>query len=121
MASEREMEEIIDDLIAEHVFGLTPIYKEGEPGPLFDYGPSAKKRPSGPDNYSTNIADAWEVVEKMRDDQWNIVLYDTTIPNSSGCVVYKYNENFAYLKVGAKVPKAICLAALKAKGVEVEG
>jgi hypothetical protein len=70
-------------------------------------------------DYSTDIAAAWDVVEKMR-PTFNLVLE---------CVSLEYNCHVArpgHLdeKVNVRAdtaPLAICLAALKACGVEVAG
>lgn len=101
----------IDALIAKHIMGLevtdntyaAPIavdYGVGEGG--FD-GPLLK--------YSTDIKAAWEVVEKF---DYYIIQAD--------CGRYRVNLTPEYEWYDARaqsVPMAICLAALKAKGVEV--
>ncbi len=85
----------IDALVAEHVMGLDPNRAE-----------------FALDEYSTDIAAAWEVVEKMsvpleiirhRDGkQWGVL-----------------DARFRNTTWADTAPLAICLAALKAKGVEV--
>lgn len=122
MASERE----IDALIHEHVFGKKAVFYKG-PKPCWDgwcdgdpdieencgqfYDQRIKNKLP---RYSTNIADAWQVVEKMKSRlptidfdglEWNVSMFGDGGPEAS-------HES---------APMAICLAALKSKGVEVEG
>lgn len=67
-------------------------------------------------HYSTDIAAAWEVVEKM--DCRTIEI--TKHANSYQCVfAYKEYGRFFYELECDTAPMAICLAALKAKGINV--
>jgi len=71
---------------------------------------------------TTNIADAWKVVEKLQKDGWHIELYNE---NEKWCFdLTKYNEfmfvDRFYRASAEDASLAICLAALKAVGVEVE-
>lgn len=94
-----------------------------------------------PDNmphYSTNIADAWLVVEKLKGMGFGVTINE--VCKRSG--FYKYNDNVLgywhcnftvsdkddndkLLKTNPEIaetaPLAICLAALKACGDEVDG
>ena len=103
----------IDALVAEHVMGFKP-YKEGykdENGFEF-YQENVRFRYP---KYSTNIADAWEILEKLRLDKkysYNIELY--LYDDACECVVGNLSE------MDTSMPKAICLAALKAKGVDID-
>ncbi|GED18097.1 BC1872 family protein [Aneurinibacillus migulanus] len=66
-------------------------------------------------NYSTNIADAWEVVEQLNDTESYL---DIKIQSCiDGWFVDYCNER----TVAETAPHAICLAALKAVGWEGEG
>jgi hypothetical protein len=66
--------------------------------------------------YSTDISAAWEVVERMKEKfhfkiDWDKNLKSWLVTISDGYSFWKAHEEAA--------PPAICLAALKAKGVEV--
>lgn len=94
----------IDVLIAKHVFGLIP--------PDFLCGKGRGVWEQGLPNYSTSIADAWSVVEKM--PAIMLTKYTTGKYNCgvSGDKFYEAEADTASM--------AICLAALKAWGVEYE-
>lgn len=64
-------------------------------------------------NFSTDIAAAWEVVEKMQDRGIAIYFED-------GVWEVDVDENFTVSARDDSAQKAICLAALKAVGVEVK-
>ncbi len=65
--------------------------------------------------YSTSIADAWLVVEKMQSNAWaaNVLTHEA---DDNMCEFWKLNDlNFPVcVNHQASVPLAICLAALKA-------
>jgi hypothetical protein len=78
--------------------------------------------------YSSDIAAAWEVVEKLRDSNFQLTLVTTKL--SALATFYTPQERIIWdnslpeghtpLKaIGDTAPHAICLAALKAMGVEV--
>ncbi|EZP77579.1 hypothetical protein H839_08099 [Parageobacillus genomosp. 1] len=111
----------IDRLVAEKVMGWEPeeiegsaylsgyvLYKREEPPHIPDY----QFKPS------TNVADAWKVVEKLREKELYVDI-DTFAEHYDVRVVSGPNEVGHSLSETA--PLAICLAALKAAGVEVEG
>lgn len=113
----------LDILIAEKIMGLTTLpYTEGVKQ-VGDY--------SGPvvmvDNrwkplhyYSTNISAAWEVVEKMTTKDSSMSIESN--PNGTfAAFVHDVltDKTIGYCNVANTAPHAICLAALKAKGVEV--
>ncbi|WP_339161761.1 hypothetical protein [Siminovitchia sp. FSL W7-1587] len=96
----------IDRLIAEKVMGFE-VTKDGErvqDGKRF-----------GIPSYSEKIEHAWLVAEKLGDE------YGVCISNQGGwgCLIYDLDTETSYTAQG-QVPLAICLAALKAVGVEVE-
>jgi len=76
--------------------------------------------------YSENIEDAWEVVEKVcadRQEKLNEFMVKKlaqggTVQETFGDYVATYKEGGDYVP-GVSAPHAICLAALKAKGVEI--
>lgn len=74
----------------------------------------------------TNIAHAWEVVEKMHEGRWNVLIQLFT----PGVVVEFFDyesplddkQDVGIAAVDPReggVPYAICLAALRAKGIDV--
>jgi hypothetical protein len=71
---------------------------------------------------STDISDAWEVVEKLRDLGFHVGI--KTPPKVKSCSYWVCLENFyagkSFTEYGETAPLAICMAALKALGMEVE-
>lgn len=97
----------VDALIAEHVFELQN--ENNQPDYIW-----IKHR------YSTAIADAWPVVEKMRAKNFHF-----KITNSGEKYFVSFKEDPDNQIRGAfsfneSAPMAICLASLKALGVEVK-
>lgn len=135
----------IDALIAEKVFGLDPkrltVSNDGGKGiaawvdplngpwysnrELTDWFNSSKREGAYrgyalveipyPESYSTNIADAWLVAEKMSQDGWAF-----RVGNSLGdwCVQVRCGITGSHGATEKTAPLAICKAALRAKGVE---
>ena len=69
---------------------------------------------------STNIADAWLVVEKILELGYSFEL-DNTLNNWYCEIIYGHNEDMPIHKATASTaPMAICLAALKALEVNNE-
>ena len=77
-------------------------------------------------HYSTDIAAAWQVVEKMETEGWDVVVYHGG--EGSTCDMSERSDDddlggYVYTQevgdCGISAPHAICLAALRAKGVEV--
>ncbi len=112
----------IDALVAEHVMGLKKGRKK-QGYSMFEYHYEVKEydvwideegNSHHPRRYSSDISAAWEVVEKLR--------YISIMPWKEG----KWNatakhEEFTFVQsIQDTAPLAICLAALKAKGVEVD-
>lgn len=117
----------LDSLIAEKVFGRSVVtYRNGDIWRVMlntilndgwkyiDIGTGILKNIPP---YSTNIAAAWEVVEKLRSERmmvsivsdedggWNVEMWD-------------YNNRQSKEVFSETAPHAICLAALKAVGYE---
>jgi hypothetical protein len=69
-------------------------------------------------NPSENINDAWIVLEKLRDER-NILLDIVTAPSSFRVEAVKLGEGVIHVQIESTAPMAICIAALKAYGVEV--
>ena len=72
--------------------------------------------------YSTNIADAWEVVEKLVSTPGPNGDHHSVQVDYSGdaVVVIDENEDWQVSAIASTAPHAICLAALRAKGVTHE-
>lgn len=114
------MTRAIDALIGEHVMGLENVrFSSGEfcddigNGDLMDdyfsgYSDVVLK-------YSTNIADAWLVVEKLTSETFLafditfLTVWTISIVKKTGIILEEHKD----------FPMAICLAALKALGIEV--
>jgi len=111
----------LDAMIAEKVMGWEPL-------PIIhtdDFGPKSRayRVPiNGREKhgvitcqiaaYSTNIADAWQVVEKMREKGWHITLTDS--PPKGQEILFFQSEN--PVRAAPAPCLAICLAALRAVG-----
>lgn len=118
----------IDALVAEKVMGWMPFpLADGEVMEGYYYN-GITTWPTPAPNYSTNIADAWQVVEMLSDEYE----YDHVTISSSNKVWYcdivknlPANEDGeldsdVWDHTASTAPMAICLAALKAMGVEIE-
>jgi hypothetical protein len=105
----------IDRLVAEKVMGFE-IYSVAK-GLYENKGKVISFEPS------INIADAWQVVEKLRERRI-FSLYDAwdEDDNKIFCANFQYNDTYHvvdYKGYAETAPLAICLAALKVVGVEV--
>lgn len=83
--------------------------------PALEYGPLG-----GPRHYSTDISAAWEVIEKVqaRALGWTLVCptnYRWVAYQRTGCADPDFGD---WWEFGDTAPHAICLAALKALGIE---
>lgn len=97
----------LDAMVAEKVMGWT-LHGVAPSGGRVLIAPSGAM---GIPNYSTDISAAWQVVEKMRSKRIHFEM-GSTIP---GDWTAYFNNDRATDK---SAPRAICLAALKAVGVE---
>jgi hypothetical protein len=114
MSEQAQCERRIDALVAEHVFGTKVIEAVGADYVL-DLPPPWVVLP----RHSTSIEAAWQVFEAITHggelEKW-IVRSDTATTMHWECVF-----DFDYGRISeraATAPMAICLAALKAKGVD---
>lgn len=107
----------IDALVAEHVMGLWLVDGGYVKGYFEIEGIKTPHKIVEIPSFSTDIAAAWGVVERMAQEGWLMSIFHcgsfgyrvvalTTTPES--------NDTFATTD---EAPLAICLAALKAKGV----
>jgi hypothetical protein len=102
----------LDALVAEKVMGLQPLRREvpPDPGAFLDLP-----------HYSTDIAAAWEVVEKLtgrRDKDIGFAL--TVNPGTIGTSFSALDGTEHWHVNASTAPLAICLAALKVVGVDIE-
>ncbi len=100
-----------DALVAEKVMGWHDIVERD----MYAYGVT----PDGPSavvrNYTTDIAAAWQVVEYMAQRHATIEITVTDVLTHVAIGLLR-PKAVAYSK---EAPEAICLAALRAKGIEV--
>jgi hypothetical protein len=61
------------------------------------------------------IEQAWEVISVLARDEWKATIYAGDQKQS--CVLFKYH--YSFLEQAETAPLAICMAALKAKGIDV--
>jgi len=107
----------LDVLIAEKVMGYHR--PTNNPTSLFlydEHGEYAWDPEDGP-HYSVNIADAWLVVEKMREDRWRFVI--AGVPEGIAASFRRGNSFQGEEPYQESAALAICVAALKAKGTAV--
>ena len=69
--------------------------------------------------YSTDIAAAWRVVERLRERGWSVVVESHGKHREWTCWVQDDTENEPVMPDADTVQLAICLAALRACGVEI--
>jgi hypothetical protein len=114
----------LDALVAEKVMGFKVIETDecnGEDN-LWLQGYEDQELPS----YSTDVAAAWEVVEKLKlfqvkqTDSDGYTDYVQLWQDSEGIwTIGDWEDQLLILSEGESAPHAICLAALKAVGVKV--
>lgn len=110
----------IDTLIAEHVTMLTSkyvsdFYENG--GDTWWYTPEGKSLTRIPD-YSTDISAAWEVIEKVKE----FIRVGRNIKGRWWCEIERLSyqgEPDTWFVLEDTAPMAICIAALKAKGIKI--
>jgi hypothetical protein len=118
----------LDILIAEKVMGQTDfshlpvVWREDENTDGFV---CPRCNTSGDDSnpcvlyYSSDIADAWQVVQKLKDKKRNGIPAGFTLEYDDYHKIWRctFGRTMGF---SGTAPLAICLAALKAVGVEVE-
>ena len=117
----------IDALVAEKVMG-NDVFSIGGPNPLQEGNKDQGTRILA--HYSTSIEAAWEVVEKLRSIAPERYDYNFEIQQLSDEYWVNIELDFhgeicgvdeIYEAENKSAPKAICLAALKAVGVNIDG
>lgn len=110
----------LDALVAEKMMGLEIANYTGETheGIRVIRVNNPSKVVLAPKPYSTDIAAAWEVVEKMASvaNEWT---FEFRYTNVAVRVTDNNLNGISVLEVQDTAPHAICLAALKAVGVEI--
>jgi len=118
----------VDALVAEHVMGWADVayvatgYGDGRnntrEGYWYEWRGRRTRDTWTPHEqippFSTSIAHAWRVVEKMRELGWNITV---CAQDMLGCTMHKFRES-CYVEADS-IPWAICLAALQANQVSL--
>jgi hypothetical protein len=107
----------LDALIAEKVMGWVLPPHSSVVGQMWVETPSGRVHPKLPE-FSSNISDAWQVVEKMKEIGYMMWLeqegvYQCVFFRGLGYQVHDYS-------VASSAPLAICLAAIKAKGIDID-
>ena|SRR5258706_9749470 len=114
----------IDALVAEKLMGWKK-YPANSPENKMDFdqwvGEDQRVVPqTEPPPYSTNISDAWIVVEKMKKD-WLILIDNDKSGKWDAFFKHMTAEDKSYTSFNQEsAPMAICLAALKSFGVTIE-
>ena len=122
----------LDALIAEKVMGLHEFCSyAGKSKASLGWGKNGadffKGEISALPSYSTNIASAWEIVEKLQSLRKSVRVYNQGIVSETtdlySCEIenryYEGEPDTWFSGWVESAPHAICLAALKAMGVEV--
>lgn len=95
-----------------------PIVPEGEQGcwaRSCSMRPVPDRRADEPPCYSTDIAAAWRVVKRMREQKWNGTVQVFGIePGETKCTAIFVSPTRMRSSDAPSAPLAICLAALKA-------
>jgi hypothetical protein len=94
----------LDALVAEKVMGADVVVRDGR---AYINGNPYDRLP----NYSTDIAHAWQIVERMAD--WRVVI--ERVPSGEWEVMFDTRRVFENVKADT-LPLAICRAALAAVG-----
>jgi len=97
----------IDSLVAEHIMGLEVRYEETWMD--FYLGTGPERCPY----YSIDIRDAWDVVEKLKNLDPYIRIYEDDDGDGFWLVDFMSNQS-----MHKDITIAICLAALKTKEIE---
>ena len=110
----------LDALVAEKVMGLVRCTAIAP-----DHILPCHAHPANPDKgaetplYSTDIAAAWEVVEKIKNRNINLLWHEEN--QYWYCCVHNEIFEVDQEATSESAPHAICLAALKAVGEKVDG
>lgn len=105
----------IDALVAEYIFGIVTTPE----GFVFQPGLGC----GTPHKYSTEMSEAWKVVQYIyNSDSWHFELAtDQGELNDWVCTFENLKTGERWQADAPSAPLAICIAALKTKGVELKG
>ncbi len=108
----------LDILIHKHVFELIENFRGSQTvrGLPDVYGNEIDIVDTEP---SKKIEHAWAVVERLKQSGWILTLNEVPSLEMWECVFQKITRE-KVLQYAPTAPQAICLSALKAKGVEIE-
>lgn len=111
--------EKIDALVAEHIMGYEGVCSSNYSymGDKEAINLANPKGYSYYSHYSTDIAAAWEVVERMRLTGCRLWACDEKYNDKRIIVNFRYPMDREFEGRG-EFPFAVCLAALKAKGID---
>jgi hypothetical protein len=109
----------LDALIAARVMGWTGVRIDHPGGEEIRMGTSPEGKGGVVRHYSTDIGAAWAVVEKMRAAGWSFTLQPYPGATTWDVIFGRFGSG-AWARDIADAPYAICLAALRAVGVEVD-
>src|SRR5689334_4109723 len=120
-----DRERLIDVLVAEKIFGCKPKYEDK--CLCANRAHTDERGPEVPfiKFYSKEIKSAWEIVENWVDEECRFcnIAYNVTKPEFSNywsCAFWDNWEAPKFIANAPTAPLAICLAALKAGGYDVE-
>lgn len=109
----------LDAKVAKHIMGYECVCDEIPIDcPIHAHNDRDTLRP-----YSTDVAAAWRVIIKMRELGFGFTISDNANRHAGhiDCRFWRLNDDMRRgIAIEDKAPIAICLAALKAAGVEVE-
>ena len=113
----------LDQLVAEKVMGWKPYRNPDLKQDYFRWENAFGAICSDADlpTYTTSIVAAWKIVEKMNQERW--VMRLETWDTEAGCEFSRAETDQIVSHRTSCVdtaPMAICIAALKAKGIEVK-
>ena len=113
----------IDALVAEYVMRLPVGYMSEEDVIPFIIVDQATASFAGIPKYSTDLVDAWKVVEKLKADGF-LVSVETSTETGRVDILKRRFDGLAHWEPvisveTVDVPQAICLASLKLRGVEI--
>ena len=112
----------LDALVAEKVMGLNIRYPTDGNVPREPFywakDDDGYEEPFACPHYSTDISAAWEVVEKLMGSGAMFGFVLSVLDDRHTTAVFSETAGHGYRGISEEAPHAICLAALKAMGVE---
>ncbi len=113
----------LDALVAEKVMGWSDVGEITIGMTVYVAGHRPEGEQTVVPSYSTDIAAAWTVVERMRELGWRMLLENWVSSDDAYAAFFHPQDRYRYGNhIGVTddtAPVAICRAALRAVGVEV--